>query len=97
MRLCHRDLYFVGVTGFEPATAWSQTRSATGLRYAPNTSAKLYNFSHMSKLFFSILCLAAVSAGVCAQNRNMTLQYNRPADFFEETLVIGNEIGRAHV
>ena len=26
----------VGVTGFEPATAWSQTRSATGLRYTPN-------------------------------------------------------------
>lgn len=27
--------YIVGVTGLEPATAWSQTRSATGLRYAP--------------------------------------------------------------
>ncbi len=26
---------FVGVTGFEPATTWSQTRCATGLRYAP--------------------------------------------------------------
>ena len=26
----------VGATGFEPATAWSQTRSATGLRYTPN-------------------------------------------------------------
>ena len=26
---------FVGATGFEPATAWSQTRSATGLRYTP--------------------------------------------------------------
>ena len=25
----------VGATGFEPAAAWSQTRSATGLRYAP--------------------------------------------------------------
>ncbi len=25
----------VGATGFEPATAWSQTRSATGLRYTP--------------------------------------------------------------
>ena len=25
----------VGVTGFEPATTWSQTRCATGLRYAP--------------------------------------------------------------
>ncbi len=28
--------FFVGVTGFEPATTWSQTRCATGLRYAPN-------------------------------------------------------------
>ena len=26
---------FVGATGFEPATAWSQTRCATELRYAP--------------------------------------------------------------
>ena len=26
----------VGVTGFEPATPWSQTRCATGLRYTPN-------------------------------------------------------------
>ncbi len=25
----------VGKTGFEPATTWSQTRSATGLRYFP--------------------------------------------------------------
>ena len=25
----------VGATGFEPAAAWSQTRSATGLRYTP--------------------------------------------------------------
>ena len=27
--------FFVGATGFEPAAAWSQTRSATGLRYTP--------------------------------------------------------------
>ena len=25
----------VGETGFEPATTWSQTRYATGLRYSP--------------------------------------------------------------
>ena len=31
----------VGVTGFEPATTWSQTRCATGLRYAPNSTAKI--------------------------------------------------------
>ena len=28
-------MLLVGVTGFEPATTWSQTRCATGLRYAP--------------------------------------------------------------
>ncbi len=33
------DLAIVGVTGFEPATTWSQTRCATGLRYAPSTDA----------------------------------------------------------
>ena len=26
----------VGAAGFEPAAPWSQTRCATGLRYAPN-------------------------------------------------------------
>ena len=29
-------IILVGATGFEPATTWSQTRSATGLRYTPN-------------------------------------------------------------
>lgn len=30
------NLHFtVGKTGFEPATPWSQTRCATGLRYFP--------------------------------------------------------------
>ena len=32
----HLTFRFVGVTGFEPATPWSQTRCATGLRYTPN-------------------------------------------------------------
>ena len=41
----------VGVTGFEPATAWSQTRSATGLRYAPNANAKLANNFQSTKQF----------------------------------------------
>ena len=27
---------FVGATGFEPATSWSQTKRSTGLSYAPN-------------------------------------------------------------
>ena len=33
--LIFNGLNLVGVTGFEPATTWSQTRCATGLRYAP--------------------------------------------------------------
>ena len=42
----------VGVTGFEPATAWSQTRSATGLRYAPKSAAKLHKSTGICKSFF---------------------------------------------
>ena len=29
------DEAMVGARGFEPPTSWSQTRRATGLRYAP--------------------------------------------------------------
>ena len=36
LKIKHFKLAFVGVTGFEPATPWSQTRCATGLRYTPN-------------------------------------------------------------
>ncbi len=35
MRDTSKAALAVGVTGFEPATTWSQTRCATGLRYAP--------------------------------------------------------------
>ena len=40
----------VGVTGFEPATTWSQTRCATGLRYAPIDDAKLQIILLLTKL-----------------------------------------------
>ncbi len=43
----------VGVTGFEPATTWSQTRCATGLRYAPKSNAKLAIYYKIYKL---IIC-----------------------------------------
>jgi hypothetical protein len=33
--LTPRSHYFVGATGFEPATPWSRTMCATRLRYAP--------------------------------------------------------------
>ena len=36
LKINNLGLYKVGVTGFEPATPWSQTRCATGLRYTPN-------------------------------------------------------------
>lgn len=35
MRDTSKAALAVGVTGFEPATTWSQTRRATGLRYTP--------------------------------------------------------------
>ena len=44
----------VGVTGFEPATTWSQTRCATGLRYAPKGLAKLASFAESLKILEEI-------------------------------------------
>ena len=47
----------VGVTGFEPATTWSQTRCATGLRYAPSLFcvAKIYIFFDSTKSILKTL------------------------------------------
>ena len=68
---CHPTTWLlisVGATGFEPATAWSQTRSATGLRYTPLfriASAKITpfsdpcKFSYMFFLKFSFAILGA--------------------------------------
>ena len=33
--VCAFSMELVGAAGFEPATSWSQTKRATGLRYAP--------------------------------------------------------------
>ncbi len=33
----------VGKTGFEPATPWSQTRCATGLRYFPDPRSSCWS------------------------------------------------------
>ena len=49
----------VGVTGFEPATTWSQTRCATGLRYAP----PLLCFCGAKIMLFFILCKSDCCAG----------------------------------
>ncbi len=37
--------YQVGETGFEPATPWSQTRCATGLRYSPGAVLLRFNLA----------------------------------------------------
>ena len=60
-------IYNVGATGFEPAAAWSQTRSATGLRYTPLhysenaflvfAGAKVQHFSEICKFFGNYLII----------------------------------------
>jgi hypothetical protein len=49
-----QDLSFVGRTGFEPATPWSQTRYSTGLNYLPN-----FLFCRKSALFHATLPLSS--------------------------------------
>ena len=39
----------VGKTGFEPATPWSQTRCATGLRYFPSSGFLPLSSPHLRK------------------------------------------------
>ena len=61
------DYQKVGATGFEPAAAWSQTRSATGLRYTPMhhsekpflvfAGAKVLHFSEICKFFSNYLII----------------------------------------
>ena len=50
--LTDENYHTVGVTGFEPATTWSQTRCATGLRYAPNIQRKVTNFFCINQIIF---------------------------------------------
>ena len=49
----------VGATGFEPATTWSQTRCATGLRYTPGGLFKqiqsFENFNHLLECAVNLL------------------------------------------
>src|SRR5687768_2972081 len=49
-------LYDVGKTGFEPATPWSQTRCATGLRYFPNDFPLLFYLIEVQMYGFEHLC-----------------------------------------
>ena len=46
------NLHSVGATGFEPATTWSQTRRATGLRYTP-LDVNLHMSELLKKAHFS--------------------------------------------
>ena len=68
----------VGATGFEPAAAWSQTRSATGLRYTPMhysekpflafAGAKVQHFSEICKFFGNyliIFCSLKIFVSTC--------------------------------
>ena len=80
---------FVGVTGFEPATTWSQTRHSTGLSYAPETDANLRLFFHSAKFILAALAIL-ISCTPAYSNNRLKLHYNRPAQFFEEALPIGN-------
>ena len=79
----------VGVTGFEPATTWSQTRHSTGLSYAPETDANLRLFFHSAKFIFAVSALIISCTPAFSTNR-LKLHYNKPAHFFEEALPIGN-------
>ena len=40
----------VGAIGFEPTTSWSQTRRATGLRYAPTVKQTSCDYTHVGAL-----------------------------------------------
>ena len=40
---------FVGRTGFEPATPWSQTRYSTGLNYLPCLLKELPDFADLAE------------------------------------------------
>ena len=51
------EVVFVGVTGFEPATTWSQTRCATGLRYAPQKRCKISYIFINIQIDIPIFCL----------------------------------------
>ena len=43
-------LFFIGVTGFEPAASWSRTKHSTGLSHTPITVSVYHFFSLLSIL-----------------------------------------------
>ena len=59
------NLHSVGATGFEPATTWSQTRRATGLRYTP-FDVNLHKSEPYKKAHFSFASAKVViSSDTC--------------------------------
>ena len=54
----------VGATGFEPATTWSQTRCATGLRYAPITALLIWTLNQYRQLL-SIMVQRYMFSCIC--------------------------------
>src|SRR3989449_3629776 len=55
----------VGAPGFEPGTFWSQTRRATGLRYAP-LAPRVSNLTRPALPSNGVMCKAPCCAAGCA-------------------------------
>ena len=78
---------FVGATGFEPAAAWSQTRSATGLRYTPKAqhlclaSAKVEVFRLTTKCFILFFIIFVNTAPICSSFAPALLPFRHPTVF----------------
>src|SRR5437899_11725123 len=73
-RACHREsllttlprdsttTYEIGAPGFEPGTFWSQTRRATGLRYAP-LALRVSNLTRLALPSNGVMCSAPPLCG----------------------------------
>lgn len=77
-----RRLCVVGAAGFEPAAPWSQTRYATGLRYAP----KLFCLYFDWRLTPSWFC---DPAGTRTPNRQLRRLMLYPVELPDQTTPIG--------
>ena len=79
-----RQHILVGMTGFEPAPLWSQTRCATKLRYIPSLNStrisyhfpnhfatyKIYEFQRYFKIIFVLLLFSSENKSVLLFSRN---------------------------
>src|SRR3989475_11572217 len=58
-------IQIIGAPGFEPGTFWSQTRRATGLRYAP-LALRVSNLTRPAPPSNGVMCKAPCCAAGCA-------------------------------